>query len=331
MPIEFRCTQCDRLLRTPDGTAGKSAKCPQCGTVVPIPETAPPAQAPPPQQFDPPPEPAVAPGLRDTITHTDAANPYQSPAAAEMRGNIPRGYAPTQIDLGETLSRTWELYKQNMGMLIAGTLIYFLCNMVVSAIVGGAFAIIMVNARGVETVVVQLVQQLFTQAVATFFWIGMIRFMLQIARGEPAEFGTLFSGGPWYLYGVALQIITTLAVGFGFLLLIVPGIILALMFSQAMFMLVDQDSDIMGSLRLSIEATKGNKLTLLGLYIVAGAIALVITVLTCGLGALLAMPFMMLLSAVIYLGVTGQSTVLDGPAEPAVERHFGAPGAEPAV
>jgi uncharacterized membrane protein len=96
-------------------------------------------------------------------------------------------------------------------------------------------------------------------------------------------------------------------------------------------MLVDQDSDIMGSLRLSIEATKGNKLTLLGLYIVAGAIALVITVLTCGLGALLAMPFMMLLSAVIYLGVTGQSTELDGPAEPAAERQFGAPGAEPAV
>src|SRR5690606_26481769 len=39
MPIEFRCSQCQKLLRTPDDTAGKQAKCPSCGAVVPIPET----------------------------------------------------------------------------------------------------------------------------------------------------------------------------------------------------------------------------------------------------------------------------------------------------
>ena len=38
MPIEFRCTQCQKLLRTQDDTAGKQAKCPICGTLVQIPE-----------------------------------------------------------------------------------------------------------------------------------------------------------------------------------------------------------------------------------------------------------------------------------------------------
>lgn len=37
MPIEFDCTQCQLRLRTPDETAGKQAKCPQCGMLVPIP------------------------------------------------------------------------------------------------------------------------------------------------------------------------------------------------------------------------------------------------------------------------------------------------------
>ena len=37
MPIDFRCTQCGRLLRTGDETAGKQAKCPECGRVMPIP------------------------------------------------------------------------------------------------------------------------------------------------------------------------------------------------------------------------------------------------------------------------------------------------------
>jgi len=334
MPIEFRCTQCDRLLRTPDGTAGKSAKCPQCGTVTPIPEAAPPPQtAPPtPSQFDPPPQPAAAaPGLRDTVAHGDGANPYRSPTVAAMHENIPRGYAPTVIDFSETLSRTWKLFKANMGAMVAGTMIILVCNLILGGVVGLAFAMIMGNADGVEAVVVWSVQQIVSQAIGAFFWIGLIRFTLQVARGEPCEFGALFSGGPWFLFGAAIQIITTLAVGIGFLLLIIPGIIIALMLSQAMFMLVDQNSDIMGSLRLSTEATKGNKMTILGLYIVTGAIGIVITVFTCLLGMIVVMPFMTLLSAVIYLGLTGQSTALDASAEPTMERGFNAPGAEPAV
>ena len=43
MPIEFRCTQCDKLLRTPDDTAGKQAKCPECGAILPVPSPAAPA------------------------------------------------------------------------------------------------------------------------------------------------------------------------------------------------------------------------------------------------------------------------------------------------
>ncbi len=37
MPIEFRCDQCGQLLRTPDDSAGKSAKCPACGAVRQVP------------------------------------------------------------------------------------------------------------------------------------------------------------------------------------------------------------------------------------------------------------------------------------------------------
>jgi TM2 domain-containing membrane protein YozV/phage FluMu protein Com len=37
MAIEFRCTNCNRLLRVGDDTAGKRAKCPQCSTVLTIP------------------------------------------------------------------------------------------------------------------------------------------------------------------------------------------------------------------------------------------------------------------------------------------------------
>lgn len=40
MAIEFRCTQCNNLLRTGDDTAGKQAQCPQCGAIGTVPSSA---------------------------------------------------------------------------------------------------------------------------------------------------------------------------------------------------------------------------------------------------------------------------------------------------
>jgi len=57
MAIEFRCTQCNKLLRTADQSAGKKAKCPECGQILRVPalETAAPGEPPPaePQAAEP--------------------------------------------------------------------------------------------------------------------------------------------------------------------------------------------------------------------------------------------------------------------------------------
>ena len=58
MTIEFRCAQCNQLLRVPDASAGKNARCPKCQLLMQIPA---PATAnippPPPVNFAPPPPP----------------------------------------------------------------------------------------------------------------------------------------------------------------------------------------------------------------------------------------------------------------------------------
>ena len=63
MPIEFHCSGCHALLRVPDGSAGRQAKCPQCGWLLDIPadsiagptagHTTNPFADPPPQTHDP--------------------------------------------------------------------------------------------------------------------------------------------------------------------------------------------------------------------------------------------------------------------------------------
>lgn len=38
MPIEFNCPSCGKAIRTPDGSAGKRGKCPNCESIMQIPE-----------------------------------------------------------------------------------------------------------------------------------------------------------------------------------------------------------------------------------------------------------------------------------------------------
>lgn len=82
MPIEFRCTQCQRLLRTQDDAAGKQARCPECGTilVVPAPESAlPPLGSWPSQEV----------GSTQSPTAAEAASPYPSGPAYTKGAGFP--------------------------------------------------------------------------------------------------------------------------------------------------------------------------------------------------------------------------------------------------
>jgi phage FluMu protein Com len=80
MAIEFRCTQCNKLLRTGDDTAGQRAQCPGCGAITEIPGAAAPGGTP---------TPSLAPlGSSSPFTpgqspggQPPSGNPYQSPMA----------------------------------------------------------------------------------------------------------------------------------------------------------------------------------------------------------------------------------------------------------
>jgi hypothetical protein len=86
MPIEFRCSECGKLLRTGDDTVGRQAQCPECGAISSVPSASVPSDAP---------VPPLSPlggadpfgGQAGSAESTD--NPYQSPAPAAY---IPPGF-----------------------------------------------------------------------------------------------------------------------------------------------------------------------------------------------------------------------------------------------
>ena len=96
MSVEFRCSQCQRLLRTPDEVVGQQARCPQCGLVQTVPATAQPADAP--AEPQPVYEASFQPG-----SAPDSDNPYQSSAIPPGQYESYVQYALNQVSLPATL------------------------------------------------------------------------------------------------------------------------------------------------------------------------------------------------------------------------------------
>lgn len=99
MPIQFRCNQCGKLLRTEDATAGRQAACPECGALTTVPGVTESTGTPPPLApltTEPPRSSTGTPdnpfgGDSSAQESSGAENPYQSPGV--FRRFVPQGQA----------------------------------------------------------------------------------------------------------------------------------------------------------------------------------------------------------------------------------------------
>lgn len=339
MPIEFRCTQCDRLLRTQDETAGKKAKCPECGAIltIPIPGTSPEMGTPPPvgppQSPAVPPSPAPPPPPDDGPQSPfgpieppsdgpqtpfgpgagpDVENPYASPAdytmGAPAQAAAPGPIVPTRIDAGDILARAWTIYKDQWLICIGGFLIVGILNYVVGQVANQLSALTGMLAGDPALMFVCIILGACAgQLFALWLNIGLAMLFLDVARGREVSLGTLFRGGPCYLAVLLASILFTLIYVGGLLLLVVPGIIFALMFSQFFYLIIDRNVGIIESLELSKQITHGNKLMIFVLWLLAAGLSIA-GFLMCCIGVVFTVPLASLMYAVAYLAMTGQPT-----------------------
>lgn len=133
---------------------------------------------------------------------------------------------------------------------------------------------------------------------------GVCKFLLNMAtKMEEPRFENLFSYFNIYLKTLGLNLLIMIAVAIGTLLFVVPGIIVALMFSQAFFILSEDSSkSITQCLSESSEMMKGYKvdffvleLSFIGWWLLAA--------LTLGIGGLWVAPYQKLTEANFYLSL----------------------------
>jgi uncharacterized membrane protein len=132
-----------------------------------------------------------------------------------------------------------------------------------------------------------------------FLGLGLARIALNLVSGKAANVSMLFGEGRKLVPMAAASLMYYTMVVVGLILLIVPGIYMALRFSQFGAAIVDKDLGAIESLKYSAKLTEGNKMNLLGLYVLcflvvlAGILALLV-------GLLAALPVVYLAPYVAY-------------------------------
>src|SRR6185503_4977789 len=147
--------------------------------------------------------------------------------------------------------------------------------------------------------------------VSSFIMAGIMNFSLKVARGAPYAFGDLFSGAPFFVSVLVANLVCAIAISIGMVLLIVPGVILALGLCMTMPLVIDRNLGPIEALTESWKLTDGHKMNLFVFGLIA--IGLVIAGLcACGVGLLLVTPLLYIAHMYIYLKLTGQPVAAIG-------------------
>ena len=115
----------------------------------------------------------------------------------------------------------------------------------------------------------------------------------------------LFSGGERLLPTIGVSVLLGLAAGVGFLLLIIPGIIVILFYWPSYYLVVDRRTPVMQAFTVARSITKGNELTTFVMGLLAFAICFVGLLALC-VGIIAAQPLALLMIACAYLMMSGQ-------------------------
>lgn len=201
------------------------------------------------------------------------------------------------LDIGRAISYGWGAYWKNAGPLIVLALVVFVVNFIIS-LVGN-------NVSGLAP---RIVIQLIAFVVGIVLAMGLIRASLAVVEGRSPDISLLFQTDGFGNYLVA-SILVAIGVFLGFVALIIPGIILAIMWHFFGYVIVEQPGTApVDSLRRSAEITRGNRWQLLGLGIVLIGINL-IGLIACGVGLIFTYGITVVTLAYAYKTLTGQPVV----------------------
>lgn len=218
-----------------------------------------------------------------------------------------------KFSIKESLKFGWEITKSNFWFLVGVLAISFLVSIVTNILQQSVIALtkqslFLFGVAAVAIFVASMIAQLVIN-------LGLLKIAINFADGVKSDFKELFSQYKVIWRFLGASILYGLIVLGGLILLVVPGIIWAIKFQFYQYFIVDKNSGIKESLRLSAQATQGVKWQLF-LFVLSIILLNVLGALALMVGLLVTIPVTMVAIAYVYRKLSSQMEI---PATSAVE------------
>lgn len=192
--------------------------------------------------------------------------------------------AALTIDVQDYIRKGWEMFREHIGEFVGFTLIIF----VVSAL-SSKF---------------DFAGSLVFSALAAPFYAGYGIAAFRLASGQTFQFGDFFKGFNYFLPLFLAGLASGLLVSIGFVLLIIPGIYLAVGYMFATFLIVDYRMEFWEAMETSRKIITKNWFAFFGFAFALFALNL-LGALALGVGLLVSVPVTSCAAAIAYKEIIG--------------------------
>ena len=288
-----------------------------------------PPTPPPGGAYPPPPGggyPQPPPGSGYPPPHSGGYPPPQAGGFPPAGGPGYGGFGTEQrFSVGDAFSWAWNKFSKNAAALIIPTLVYVLVVLVLQGISQGlsfalspeavtnyesgdtGFAYSWSSSFGAGSVFVSIIGWIVGLVVAAVIQSAYIGGLLDIADGRQVTIGDFFKPrnvGNVIIAGLIVGVLTTI----GYLLCIVPGLIVSFLLMFTIVALLDRNLPPVDAVKASFEITKNNVGDAILAWLVMAAILLA-GLLACGVGIIVAAPVAGLFMVYTYRRLSGGQVV----------------------
>ncbi|MFU8892406.1 MAG: DUF4339 domain-containing protein [Luteolibacter sp.] len=273
---------------------------------------------------------AQTPELASTAAPAAASDPYAAPASGfasePAEGAIPLPeIAPgsESIDAVACFKRGLDLTVRHLGTCLLTMVVFFAVTIGVEIVLGMMDVALgwgqgeEIPLGGGESITLpgtsSVLNYVLSHIASVFLSLGLARFCLNIVSGREAGIADLFGQGRLLVRGVLATLLFGIAVGVGFLLLIVPGIYIIARYGLFLTAIVDRNCGISASFEYSSQLTTNNRMNLFLIMLISIAAAVLGCLAFC-VGLLFAYPVIMLAWTVAYRWLQyGNRAAMDHP------------------
>ncbi len=224
-------------------------------------------------------------------------NPYQVPVSnLEVAQQSTHEINPNWT-IENVLKEAWQLTHGFKASYWGALIIYI----VVTAVLAGLTEVIAGTSIGLN-IIFQLIQAVIIYPLAA----GLTMIAVRQSAGIPCNATMIFNYYPKTLPIFLLYLLMTLLILVGMLLLLIPGIYLAVAYCFALVLLVDKNLGIWEALETSRKAVTQCWFRTFGLFIVL-LIIILVSMIPLGIGLIWSLPLVTLAFAVVYRSLFGVS------------------------